>query len=119
MANIIPSGNAGLTTRINTTIKPIMNPKIHFPVCVIDAETGSVAIKNIPKAKPPKTKCQYQVKPNNGLVAEPIILNKVLVRNIPKNTPSTILQAATPVINKITPPIKIAKVLVSPIEPGI
>ena len=40
----MPSGNAGLTTRISTTIKPINAPKIHLPVLVIEAETGSVAL---------------------------------------------------------------------------
>ena len=44
IANIIPSGNAGLTTLIKTHIEPISAPYHHLPVLVIDAETGSVAI---------------------------------------------------------------------------
>ena len=85
---------------------------------VIAAETGSVVIKNNPKAKPPNTKCQYHGTANIGLVAEPIQLNKELMASIPKNTAKTVRQEEMPESNNKTPPSIIAKVLVSPIEPG-
>lgn len=43
--------------------------KIHFPVFVIDALTGSVAMNTSPKAAPPITRCQYHGTPNIGLVS--------------------------------------------------
>ena len=55
IANIIPSGYAGFTTRINTAITPINIPYIHFPLFVCAAVTGSVAIKTAPNINPPIT----------------------------------------------------------------
>ncbi len=113
----MPSGNAGLTTRINTTITPISAPKIHLPVLVMDADTGSVAIKIMPKAKPPTTKCQYHGIANNGFVSDPSTLNSELRAIIPIITPATMRHAAIRIISSTAPPIKIASVLVSPTEP--
>ncbi len=113
----MPSGKAGLTTRISTTIRPITAPKIHLPVLVMDAETGSVAMKIMPKANPPTTRCQYQGMANIGLVAEPMALNSRLVAIIPIITPATMRQAAIRVTSSTAPPMRIARVLVSPIEP--
>src|SRR5690606_10960146 len=60
IASMMPSGKAGLTTRINTVIAPMMIPNTHLPVLVIDADTGSVAMYTRPKARPPMVRCQYQ-----------------------------------------------------------
>ena len=54
---------------------------------VCDAETGSVAIKTVPKAKPPKTKCQPGVIENIGLV-DGIKLNKEAVATNPITDPN-------------------------------
>ncbi|MCY1399439.1 hypothetical protein D9M71_144940 [compost metagenome] len=113
----MPSGKAGLTTRISTTIRPISAPNSHLPVSVMDAETGSVAMNIMPKAKPPKTKCQYQGMANIGLVSEPMALNSQLVAIMPSITPATMRQDAMRVTSSTPPPIRMARVLVSPMEP--
>lgn len=46
----MPSGKAGLMTRIITTMTPISAPNTHLPVLVIEADTGSVAMNIMPKA---------------------------------------------------------------------
>ena len=83
----MPSGNAGLTTRINTVIPPTNAPYTQRPVFVIAALTGSVAIYTMPKAKPPTVKCQYQGKANIWFVSLPTTLNNNEVATIPANTP--------------------------------
>src|SRR6056300_156403 len=118
IASMIPSGNAGFTTRMSTAINPMRPPYQYLPALVMDAETGSVAMKIIPKAKPPTTKCQYHGTLNIGLVSEPMPLNSSDVRTIPRNTPNTMRQLAIPCTNKTAPPSKMAKVDTSPIEPG-
>src|SRR5690606_8298876 len=89
----------------------------HLPVLVIDAETGSVAMKIMPKAKPPVTMCQYQGVENIGLVSEPMTLNRLLRAIMPIITPATMRHEAILVMSNTAPPIKMAKVLVSPMEP--
>src|SRR5690554_5634785 len=83
----------------------------------MDAETGSVAINTIPKAKPPKTKCHQNGIANIGLVSEPMLLNSKLVAIIPTITPAIIRHEAIRVHNNKAAPIKIAKVDTSPILP--
>ena len=56
IANIIPSGYAGLMLRMMTVNAPTKNPKIHLPVFVCDPVTGSVAIKTVPNKKLPITR---------------------------------------------------------------
>ena len=74
---MMPSGKAGFSTRINHRHKLRSDiPNAHLPVSVIAADTGSVAIKTMPKAKPPVTRCQYQGMANAGLVSEPTQLSK-------------------------------------------
>ena len=85
---------------------------------VKDAETGSVAINTIPNANPPKTRCQCQGIENIGLVSEPTKLNRVEVAIIPIITPAMMRHAAIRVNTITAPPIKIASVETSPIEPG-
>src|SRR5690554_7741570 len=112
----MPSGNAGLTTRMSTTMTPIRMPNTHLPVLVIDADTGSVAMKIMPKAKPPVTMCQYQGMENIGLVSEPMKLNRVLSATMPIIMSATMRQEAILVSSSTAPPMKMARVLVSPIE---
>ena len=84
----MPSGKAGLTTRISTVMKPIKMPKIHRPTLVCAALTGSVAMYTVPKAKPPRVKCQYQGSPNMALESLPMMLSRVDVAIIPTRTPA-------------------------------
>ena len=91
MDSIMPSAKAGLITLISTTITPTSPPNIQRPVSVLAAVTGSVAMKTIPKAKPPMVRCQNQGTENIGLLSLPIRLNSVEVRTIPAKTPSMIL----------------------------
>ena len=91
MANIMPSGNAGLITRIKITVTPMRAPYIHRPVLVPDPETGSVAINTRPNAKLPITKCQYQGTWNIGLVSDPTIFNIDDITIIPTKVPKIIL----------------------------
>ncbi|MNP43053.1 hypothetical protein D3C76_1368510 [compost metagenome] len=86
---------------------------------VKEADTGSVAINIMPKAKPPSTRCQYHGMANIGLVAEPIRLNSVAVRIMPSMTPATMRQEATRPNRMMAPPIRIISVETSPIEPGM
>ena len=92
----MPSGNAGLTTRTSTTMIPTSAPNQYLPVLVNDAETGSVAINIIPKAKPPVTKCQYQGIANIAFVSLPIALSSIDIATIPPNTPNTMRHEAIP-----------------------
>ncbi|MNM91971.1 hypothetical protein D3C81_1042870 [compost metagenome] len=69
------------------------------------------------KAKPPTTRCQYHGMANSGLLSEPMVLNRVLVAIMPSITPATMRQAAILVSSSTAPPMKMARVLVSPIEP--
>src|SRR5690606_29954304 len=82
-----------------------------------DQDAGSVAMKIMPKAKPPVTMCQYQGMENIGLVSEPMKLNRVLSATMPIITPATMRQEAILVSSSTAPPMKMARVLVSPIEP--
>src|SRR5699024_11334434 len=109
---------AGFTTRISTAIAPINAPYHHFPLFVNEADTGSVAINNIPKANPPNTKCQYQGIENIGLVSEPIRLNRQEVTIIPIITPAMIRQEAIRAKTITAAPMINARVETSPIEPG-
>ncbi len=61
--------------------------------------------------------CQYQGMPNSGLVSEPIRLNSVLSAIMPSITPVTMRQEAILLPIRTAPPMKMARVLVSPIEP--
>src|SRR5690606_2925533 len=92
-------------------------PNTHLPVLVMEAETGSVAMKIMPKANPPVTMCQYQGMANIGLVSEPIALNSRLSTTMQIITPATKRQEAILVISSTAPPMKMARVLVSPMEP--
>ena len=86
---------------------------------VNEADTGSVAMKIIPRAKPPNTKCQCQGIENIWLESEPIKLNKVAEPIIPIMTPAIMRQEAIRVNTITAPPINNASVETSPIEPGI
>src|SRR5690606_22662406 len=99
------------------TMTPIRMPNTHLPVLVIDADTGSVAMKIMPKAKPPVTMCQYQGMENIGLVSEPMQLNRVLSATMQIITPTTMRHEEIKVSSSTAPPMKMARVLVSPIEP--
>ena len=114
---MMPSGKAGFTTRTSTVMTPTIAPKIHLPVLVIDADTGSVAMNIMPKAKPPITRCQCQGTANIGLVSEPIALNNSAEATMPSMTPATIRHAAIFITSSTAPPSRMASVLVSPIEP--
>ena len=48
IASIMPSGNAGFTTRIRTHITPIRPPYHQRPALVMAPETGSVTMKTKP-----------------------------------------------------------------------
>ena len=119
IANIIPSGNAGLTTRINTVIAPARMPNAHLPPFVMAEETGSVAMNIIPKANPPITKCQCQGVAKAGFESEPTRLNKPLNKNIPRKTPATTRHAAMRITRRKAPPSSTSKVEVSPSDHGI
>ena len=119
MANIMPSGKAGLDTRMRIVMNPMSIPKLHRPASVIEAETGSVAIKIMPKANPPSTRCQYQGIANMGFELLPMRLNNKLVKSMPINTPAIIRQEATPVYTINRAPSKQANVEVSPKDPWI
>ncbi|MPN63346.1 hypothetical protein SDC9_211104 [bioreactor metagenome] len=96
---------------------PINAPNTHLPVSVIEADTGSVAMKIMPKAKPPTTMCQYHGMANIGLVAEPTLLNTRLIAIMPSITPATMRHEAIFMISSTAPPMKMASVLTSPTEP--
>src|SRR3546814_17439313 len=100
----MPSGKAGLTTRISTTITPIRMPNTHLPVLVMEADTGSVAMKIMPKAQPPTTMCQYQGIPNRGLVSEPIRLNRQIRQIMTRTPPESMHQEATLLQSRTHPP---------------
>ena len=94
IASMMPSGNAGLITRISTVITPISAPKISLPVLVIAADTGSVAMNTRPNARPPTVRCQYQGIANIGLLSLPTPLNTALIATMPSSTPSMMRQEA-------------------------
>ena len=96
-----------------------MMPKAHLPALVMAADTGSVAMYIMPKAKPPSTMCQYQGMANIGLVALPIRLKSPDSTIMPSITPATIRQAAMPVSSSRPPPSRMASVLASPTAPGM
>ena len=112
-----PSGYAGFTTLMRTVITPMRRPYQNLPVSVIDADTGSVAIKTNPNAKLPITKCQCQGTPNMGLLSEPIKLKNEESATMPTKTPNIIRHAPILVNSKIAQPTRIASIDVSPIEP--
>ena len=87
---MMPSGYAGLSTRMTTVRAPMRKPKIHRPASVIAAETGSVAMNTMPKAKPPSTRCQYHGIPIIGLSEPSSALSRRLVATIPRKTPRMI-----------------------------
>ena len=69
---------------------PSIISEIKVPVLVIAADTGSVAMNIIPKAKPPITRCQCAGIANIGLVSDPMIFNSRDMPIIPISTPPTI-----------------------------
>src|SRR5690554_672871 len=117
MASMMPSGNAGLTTRISTVITPIRAPNTSLPVLVMAADTGSVAINTIPKAKPPRVRCQYQGMANMALLSLPTALNTADMATMPRNTPSMMRQLAMRVSSRMAAPMAMATSEVSPMEP--
>ena len=99
-------------------MKPISSPNIQRPVLVWQALTGSVAMKTMPKAKPPSTRCQYQGIANIGLVSLPMALNSSVVATMPTNTPAMMRHDAMPRVDQDqATPSRQASVEVSPIEP--
>src|SRR5210317_1266090 len=82
-------------------------------------DTGSVAMKTRPNAKPPSTRCQCGPSPNIGLVLLPIKLNiKEMATTL--TSPDDIIRH-DPIPDRIrtAAPNRQARVEVSPIDPGI
>src|SRR5690606_12003645 len=117
IASMMPSGNAGLTTRISTVMTPMMIPNTHLPVLVIEADTGSVAMYTRPNARPPMVRCQYQGMANIGLVSLPMALKIPDISAVPSTTLSMMRQLAMRVSSRNAAPMAIASVEVSPMEP--
>ena len=56
IASMLPAGKAGLKARMVTVRKPMRMPYAHLPGVVAAADTGSVAMKTMPKNMPPMTR---------------------------------------------------------------
>ena len=67
--------------------------KAERPALVIDALIGSVAMKTVPKAKPPSTMCQYQGR-LWPVPSSPRALKRKEVATMPRKTPDMMRQEA-------------------------
>ena len=120
MANITPSGYAGLITRIITVNSPIKNPYTHFDVLRSGADTGSVAINTAPKANEPMHKCQMGDNSKKAMVVSVATqLNMAAMVTVPRMQPIIIRQLPTPVPIRMAAPTIQANTDVSPMLPGI
>lgn len=94
---MVHSGIVGFAIRITTISIPISKPYSHRPGLVDADVTASVAKNMIPKANPPKTRCQYHGMVNIGFVSLPMMLNNIAAETIPINPPTIMRQDAIPV----------------------
>src|SRR5210317_1591661 len=80
-------------------------------------ETGSVAMKTSPKAKPPRTRCQRGPSSNIGLELLPTITKSVDKHTAPISPESMMRQDPIPERTRTAAPKRQARADVSPIDP--